>query len=55
MIVIGFTVHRILRRIKPLREMTPDWESWSRRDYPMGLSICLTFLTYLIFGLLYGA
>lgn len=55
MIVIGFTVHRILRRIKPLREMTPDWESWSRRDYPMGLSICLTFLTYLIFGLIYGA
>ena len=55
MIVLGFTAHRILRRIKPLREMFPDWESWSRRDYPMGLSICLTFLTYLICGLIYGA
>ncbi len=55
MIVVGFTAHRILRRIKPLRELVPDWESWSRRDYPMGLSICLTFLTYLICGLIYGA
>lgn len=55
MIVLGFTAHRILRRIKPLREMFPDWESWSRRDYPMGLSICLTFLTYLVCGLIYGA
>lgn len=55
MIVLGFTAHRILRRIKPLREKFPDWESWSRRDYPMGLSICLTFLTYLVCGLIYGA
>lgn len=55
MIVLGFTAHRIMRRSKRLRELTPDWESWSRRDYPMGLSICLTFLTYLICGAIYGA
>ncbi|SMR71243.1 prepilin peptidase CpaA [Aliiroseovarius halocynthiae] len=55
MILLGFAIHRFLRRIKPLRELTPDWESWSRRDYPMGFSICLTFLTYLVLGALYGA
>ncbi|WP_424939578.1 prepilin peptidase [Aliiroseovarius sp. S253] len=55
MIVLGFTAHRIMRRIKPLRDLTPNWESWSRRDYPMGLSISLTFVAYLIFGVIYGA
>lgn len=55
MIILGFTLHRILRRIKPLRDLTPNWESWTRRDYPMGLSICLTFLTYLFLGVIYGA
>lgn len=55
MIIVGFVVHRIIRRIKPLRALTPDWESWSRTDYPMGFSICLTFLTYLVLGAVYGA
>lgn len=55
MIVIGFVAHRLIRRIKPLRELAPDWESWSRNDYPMGLSICMTFLTYLILGVTHGA
>lgn len=55
MILFGFAIHRMLRNISSLRERTPNWESWTRKDYPMGFSISLTFLTYLTFAALGGA
>ncbi len=44
----AFAAHRILRAIPAVRAMTPDWVSWKRRDFPMGLALVGTFITYLV-------
>ncbi|MCB2135561.1 MAG: prepilin peptidase [Rhodobacteraceae bacterium] len=43
----AFAAHRLLRAIPAIRRMTPDWVSWTRKDFPMGLALVGTFLTYL--------
>lgn len=44
----AFAAHRILRAIPAVRALTPDWVSWTRKDFPMGLALVGTFLAYLI-------
>ena len=29
--------------------MTPDWVSWQRKDFPMGLALAGTFVAYVAF------
>ncbi|WP_255552280.1 prepilin peptidase [Maritimibacter dapengensis] len=53
-ILIGFVLHRIAKRIPPIRRATPTWESWERNDFPMGLCLGLAFTTYMVFAALYG-
>lgn len=55
MIIAGFILHRIARTMDWVRAATPDWESWKRRDYPMGLSLGATLITYLVLAALTGA
>lgn len=43
----AFTAHRILRAIPAVRAMAPDWVSWKRKDFPMGLALVGTLMTYL--------
>lgn len=43
----AFAAHRILRAIPAVRRMTPDWVSWTRKDFPMGLALVGTLLAYL--------
>lgn len=43
----AFATHRLLRAIPAVRRATPDWVSWSRKDFPMGLALVGTFITYL--------
>jgi prepilin peptidase CpaA len=43
-----FTAHRIARAIPPLRAMAPDWVSWTRKDFPMGLALVGTLWGYLL-------
>ena len=43
----AFAAHRLLRAIPAVRRATPDWVSWSRKDFPMGLALVGTFVTYL--------
>lgn len=50
MIVLGFVSHRVMRNIPAIRAATPNWESWQRRDYPMGLSLGVTLILYLVLG-----
>ena len=45
----AFAAHRLMRAIPAVRAATPDWVSWSRKDFPMGLALVGTFLTYLVF------
>jgi len=45
----AFAAHRLMRAIPAVRMATPDWVSWQRKDFPMGLALVGTFLTYVIF------
>ncbi len=43
----AFAAHRILRAIPAVTAMAPDWVSWKRKDFPMGLALVGTLVTYL--------
>jgi len=51
----AFTAHRLARAIKPVRAFAPDWESWHRKDFPMGLALGGTLAAYLALATKYGA
>ena len=42
-------------RVSPLRQLAPEWESWTRGwDFPMGLSLGATLAAYLGLGIFFG-
>lgn len=43
----AFAMHRLARRIPAVRRLAPDWVSWTRADFPMGLAISGTVLAWL--------
>ncbi|MCH8465319.1 MAG: prepilin peptidase [Roseinatronobacter sp.] len=52
--VVSFVAHRLARRIAKLRALAPDWESWHRRDFPMGLALGPSLLFYICLATLFG-
>lgn len=44
----AFAAHRLLRAIPAVRRLTPDWVSWTRKDFPMGLALVGTLIFYLV-------
>ena len=44
----AFAAHRLMRAIPAVRAATPDWVSWQRKDFPMGLALVGTFIAYLV-------
>jgi prepilin peptidase CpaA len=54
-LLAAFVSHRLLRAWPPFRRASPDWESWRRRDFPMGLALGGTLLFYLMIAVRYGA
>jgi len=53
-VIAAFAVHRAVRA-SPLRAQVPDWESWTRREFPMGLALAPALLFYLLIGAFFGA
>ncbi|MDA5094017.1 prepilin peptidase [Aliiroseovarius sp. KMU-50] len=53
-LLIGFALHRIARAIPAIRNATPNWSSWERRDFPMGLCLGTSLILYLLTGVFYG-
>jgi len=45
----AFATHRLARAVPAVRGMAPDWVSWTRKDFPMGLALVGTLWTYLAF------
>ncbi|WP_407072166.1 A24 family peptidase [Rhodovulum strictum] len=45
--VLAFVGHRLARRIPAVRRALPGWDSWERRDFPMGLALAGGLLVYL--------
>lgn len=54
-LLVTYIAHRTFRAIPPLRSVTADWESWQRKDFPMGLALGLTLILYLLLAAIYGA
>ena len=42
-----FILHRVIRKIPALRNAAPGWESWERKDFPMGLALGAALILYL--------
>ncbi len=47
--------HKIFKRIPAMRDLTPEWESWSNKKFPMGLALGPALGFYLLAGAIYGA
>jgi len=54
-LLAAVATHRGFRRIGAVRALAPDWVSWSRNDFPMGLALGGTLAFYLGGGALSGA
>ncbi len=44
----AFITHRGMRLIGPFRAATADWESWTNKDFPMGLALSGTLVFHLL-------
>jgi len=53
-VLAAFITHRLIRRVRAIRARFPDWESWERRDFPMGLALGPALVFYLLAGALWG-
>ncbi|MDZ7906473.1 MAG: prepilin peptidase [Cypionkella sp.] len=45
----AFAAHRLGGKIPALRAQVPDWESWVRADFPMGLALAGILNIYMLF------
>lgn len=48
----AFASHRGMKQVSAFRSATADWESWTRRDFPMGLALSGTLIFYLLAAIL---
>lgn len=47
-IVVSFIAHRLARSSTAIVGMAPGWESWHRREFPLGLALGPSLLLYLV-------
>lgn len=47
----AFLSHRLLRTVGPVRSFTPDWQSWTRKDFPMGFALAGMLVIYFLAAL----
>ncbi|WP_127902054.1 A24 family peptidase [Solirhodobacter olei] len=53
-LLAAFATHRILRQVPAMRRATVDWESWQRRDFPMGFALSGVLIFYLALVAVFG-
>ena len=46
-LLAAFGAHRAARACPAVRRRLPEWESWRRREFPMGLALGLALVAYL--------
>lgn len=53
-LLAAYVTHRLARHSR-LRNLAPNWESWSRGwDFPMGLALGSTLAAYIALGIWFG-
>jgi len=50
-LLASFVLHRLARAIPPIRNAVPHWESWTRKDFPMGLALSGTLIVYFLLAM----
>ena len=50
-----FVMHRAMRAIPAIRRATPDWASWQRKEFPFGLAMGPSLISYLALASIYGS
>jgi len=50
-LLASFVLHRLARAIPPIRKAVPHWESWTRKDFPMGLALSGTLIVYFLLAM----
>jgi len=53
-LIAAFVTHRAARAVPALRGLTPDWASWQRREFPMGLALGGVLVIYLALAAVHG-
>ncbi len=51
--IAAFVIHRAVRA-SSIREKFPHWESWSRREFPMGFALAPSLTLYFLIALIIG-
>lgn len=54
-VLAAYIIHRLVRRIPVIRAHFPTWESWERKDFPMGLALGPALAFYLLVGAFFGS
>ncbi len=54
-VLAAFATHRLFRALPAFRGATADWESWTNKDFPMGLALTGTISFYFLAALLFSA
>ncbi len=49
-LIAAFVTHRLARATPRMRTAFPNWESWTRRDFPMGLALGGALIIYVVLG-----
>ncbi len=49
-LIAAFVTHRLARAAPRMRAAFPNWESWTRRDFPMGLALGGALIIYVVLG-----
>jgi prepilin peptidase CpaA len=52
-IIAAFFIHRVAKATA-IRQMVPDWESWTRREFPMGMALAPSLVFYLLIAFAQG-
>lgn len=53
-LLAAVATHRLFKSSATFRAKTPDWLSWTKRDFPMGLALGGTLIFYLAAGTFLG-
>lgn len=52
-VIAAFAIHRAAR-VSSIRTRFEHWESWTRKEFPMGFALAPALMFYLIIGLFIG-
>ena len=53
-ILASFVVHRVARSLRVVRAATPAWQSWTRKEFPLGLALAPALILYLALAAIHG-